>query len=117
MNTRTKAKKIDVQFIDPLTQPAKEDALINDVSNKYGGEVKAYKGFLDDYAKQYKTIKDETSLLNPRASATLPFDKVQDQDLARAMLLIIDTVQGFPQFSRQQAGQHRSPAEAEAAGL
>ena len=86
-----------MQFIDPLTQPAKEDALINDVSNKYGGEVKAYKGFLDDYARQYKTIKDETSA-ESKGVGDLPFDKVQDQDLARAMLLIIDTVQGFPQF-------------------
>ncbi|MBV8780118.1 MAG: Gldg family protein, partial [Phycisphaerae bacterium] len=90
-------QKINVEFIDPLSQPSKEDALINEVTAKYGGEVKAYKQFLDDYAKQYQQIKDATAA-ESKGVADLPFDKVQNQDLARALLLIIDTVEAFPQF-------------------
>ena len=96
---KREGKKIDVQFIDPLSQPAKEDALITEVTSKYGGEVKAYKDFLDDYSKQYKQIRDATAAESKSIEA-VPMDQVNssDQDLARTLLSIINTAEGFPPF-------------------
>src|SRR5206468_232341 len=40
-------RNIEIDFIDPQANPAKEDGLIQEVSKKYGGEVAKYKQFLD----------------------------------------------------------------------
>ena len=96
---KSDGKNIDVEFIDPLSQPAKEDALINEVTSKYGGEVKAYKSFLDDYAKEYKQIRDATAAESKTVDA-VPMDQVNssDQELTRTLLSIINTAEGFPPF-------------------
>ena len=42
---------IEVEVIDPTKNPGKVDALIADVTERYGGEVKQYKDFLAGYDK------------------------------------------------------------------
>src|SRR3954465_7006257 len=41
--------KIHVEVIDPNATPAKVDALIEDVTQRYGGEVKQYRDFIDAF--------------------------------------------------------------------
>jgi hypothetical protein len=97
---RASGKGIEVDFIDPLTQPAKADALINEVTSKYGGEINAYKGFLDEYNKLYddlkKKIGDEDKTIHD-----VPFDNVKSPDLGRSLMGVIDTVDELPDFLQQ----------------
>ena len=44
---RRKGRNVEVDWIDPVQNPSKVDALIAEVTNKYGGEVKQYKEVLD----------------------------------------------------------------------
>jgi hypothetical protein len=43
--------KVEVEVIDPAENPGKVDALIEDVTQRYGGEVKQYRDFLDSFDK------------------------------------------------------------------
>src|SRR5688572_26482418 len=54
---RRKGKNIEVDSIDPVQNPSKVDDLIAEVTNKYGGEVKAYREVLAAYPKTYEQIK------------------------------------------------------------
>jgi hypothetical protein len=84
-----KSNKIDVQIIDPDASPAKADALIKDVTERYGGEVQKYRSFLDEYANTYKQLK--TTLAEQGAALkSLPTDTLPDRDLAER----VDAVQG-----------------------
>ncbi len=86
---------VDIELIDPVANPTKVDDLIHKVTEKYGGEVKKYKEFLDRYPKKYESIsttaKDEAAKV-----AKLPFNEIKTQDLAETVLITISTVQGFP---------------------
>jgi hypothetical protein len=97
---RASGRNIEVDFIDPLNQPAKADALINEVTTKYGGEVKAYKQVLDSYAKLYdvlhKKIEDEDKTIHD-----VPFDKVTAPDLGRSLMGVIDTIDQLPDLLEQ----------------
>jgi uncharacterized coiled-coil DUF342 family protein len=97
---RASGKEIEVDFIDPLNQPAKADALINEVTTKYGGEVKAYNEFLDEYKKQYdvlkKKIDDEDKMIH-----AVSFDDVKAPDLGRSLMGLIDTVDQLPDLMEQ----------------
>jgi uncharacterized coiled-coil DUF342 family protein len=54
--------KVDVQVIDPDRETAKVDALIKRVTETYGGEIKKYKAFLDDYsATKLPAIKKQVA--------------------------------------------------------
>ncbi|MGH7214494.1 MAG: DUF7088 domain-containing protein [Tepidisphaeraceae bacterium] len=92
-----KGKNIEVETIDPIAEGSKVDQLIEQVKEKYGGEVKLYRQFLGDFPKTLEQIKkfaeDELAKLK-----TLPFDDVQDQQLQETMGLTVITVQGFPQL-------------------
>ena len=97
---RASGKQIEVDFIDPLNQPAKADALINEVTTKYGGEVKAYKAFLDDYAKLYDVLKKKIADEDKTIHA-VPFDKVEAPDLGRSLMSVIDTIDQLPDLIDQ----------------
>jgi hypothetical protein len=105
---KNKGKGIDVDFIDPQASPAKEDALIADVTQTYGGEVSKYKGFLTDYDKQYQQIKQLTAD-EAKTVKALPLEKIDDQQLLPTLVLIIDTVQSFPKYlqTRQENIERR----------
>src|SRR5215213_7879549 len=55
-----KGKNIEVESIDPIANPSKVDDLINDVTNKYGGEVAKYKEVIENYPAAYEQIKKLT---------------------------------------------------------
>ncbi len=54
----SKGTNIEVETIDPVTNPGKVDDLIDEVSNKYGGEVSKYREFSDQVPKKFATIKE-----------------------------------------------------------
>jgi hypothetical protein len=53
---RRKGKNIDVEIIDPVATPQKVDALVAEVTSRYGGEVQKYKEAVADYGKVYDQI-------------------------------------------------------------
>jgi hypothetical protein len=56
-----KGAKIDVEIIDPVEQVAKVDQLINEVTEKYGGEVAKYKKFIADFMPPAEDAKANKS--------------------------------------------------------
>src|SRR4051812_35540641 len=52
------SNNITVDIIDPVANPAKVDALIERVTNQYGGEVKRYQDFLSNWPKTFKPVKE-----------------------------------------------------------
>ena len=54
----SKGKNIEVEALDPVESSTKVDALIAEVTEKYGGEVNKYKKFIDERPKRYKEITD-----------------------------------------------------------
>jgi hypothetical protein len=53
-----KSSKIDVQIIDPDASPAKADALIKDVTERYGGEVQKYRSFPGRVRERLQAAQD-----------------------------------------------------------
>jgi hypothetical protein len=94
---RSGSRNIDVQIIDPVESPAKADALIRDVTERYGGEVQKYKAFLDEYALRAKQVKELTTAEAQRIGA-LPLDRIKTPELFRTIALIRNTVEGFPKL-------------------
>jgi hypothetical protein len=94
------SNEIQVDFIDPLNQPSKADALIDEVTTKYGGEVKAYTAFLAEYTKLYDLLKKKISDEDTTIHA-VPFDKVQSPDLGRSLMSVIDTIDQLPDLLEQ----------------
>src|SRR5687768_13941251 len=85
---KRKGKNIDVEIIDPVASPAKVDALITEVTNKYGGEVGKYKDALAAYPAAYERIRTLTTPLLEQITK-LPMESlVTDQSQARAALAI-----------------------------
>jgi hypothetical protein len=86
-----KSNKIDVQIIDPDASPAKGDALIKDVTERYGGEVQKYRAFLDEYGNTFKQLK--TSLAEQGAALkALATDSLPDRDLAERVDAVQNTL-------------------------
>lgn len=52
---RNSGGKIDVEVIDPVENPSKVDDLIANVTDRYGGEVKQYRDFIDGFGGKDKT--------------------------------------------------------------
>lgn len=92
---KTNGRNIEVDFVDPLSNLSKKDALIAEVSQKYGGEVKRYRAFLDSYGAQYDKIK-ALSDAESKLVAELPLNDVKSNDLQVTLATIIDTVRSFP---------------------
>ncbi len=95
---KRKGSKIDVEIIDPVEQPTKVDQLIDEVTNKYGGEVQKYRGLVDDYLKKDGVYDQVQALASAEAKLLekLPLEQVQDEDLQQTLYLAAVSVQGFP---------------------
>lgn len=92
---RNSAGKITVDVIDPDKQTGKVDALIDKVTAKYGGEVKKYQDFLDDYKKnQFEQLKK----LVADAAAQVPATPFNEENTPEAIRLANQTV---PDISAQ----------------
>ena len=86
----SRGKNITVETIDPKLQPSKADALIEQVTDQYGGEVKAYKAFTDSLKAKFADInapaKAEAAKVDPLRKQ-LP-DTPQMDDTARMLLYV-----------------------------
>ena len=86
----SRGKNITVETIDPKLQPSKADALIEQVTDQYGGEVKAYKAFTDSLKQKFADInapaKAEAAKVVPLRQQ-LP-DTPQMDDTARMLLYV-----------------------------
>jgi hypothetical protein len=92
--------KVEVDAIDPLNQPSKADALINEVTTKYGGEIKAYRAFLDSYTKAYDQLHG--AIVNEsKTIKAVPFDNVKSPDVGRSLMGVIDTIDQLPDLLEQ----------------
>lgn len=94
---RSAGKNIQIEVLDPQTNPTKVDALIADVTSRYGGEVKRYKEFIDSgYAKLSDPIlaqaKAESELIGK-----LPVDQISDGELRQKFPLIASALDAFPE--------------------
>ncbi len=89
--------RIEVETIDPRKNPTKVDQLIEEVTQKYGGEVKKYREFVAAFPEKYDQIK---KLTNDEAQAVskLSLDAIQSDELVQSLSLAAVTVQGFPKF-------------------
>lgn len=93
---KRKGKNIDVEYLDPDETPAKADALVQEVTDKYGGEVKKYKDFLDaDYKAAAEQVK---KLLTAEAGVwkDLPqSDAIRNRDVADKVDAIRNTLESW----------------------
>ena len=79
---RRDCNNIDVDVIDPDKNNAKVEALISDVSKKYGGETKKYEDLIAAYAPAYDKIKG-LAADQVKAVANFPKDKYPQDDLGQ----------------------------------
>jgi hypothetical protein len=94
------SSKVTVESIDPVASPSKVDDLINEVTNKYGGEVAQYKKVTDAYTGTYDQIKKLAAAEVQKVSA-LPVDQISDEDATQTVKLAILTVREFPKLLNQ----------------
>ena len=57
---RANGKEIQVQMIDPVTEPAKLDAWLTHIIEKYGGDVAGHRQFLSEFPVSLKDIKQKS---------------------------------------------------------
>jgi hypothetical protein len=82
--------KIEVEVIDPTENPGKVDDLIANVTERYGGEVKAYRDFLDGYTGAGKTEEQIKKMLTDEVEKASAISK---EDLGAANSKLADVVQ------------------------
>lgn len=86
--------KVEVEVIDPTQNPAKVDDLIANVTERYGGEVKAYRDFLDGYTGAGKTEEQLKKILTDEvkaASALSEADLQAQSKLSEVAQAALDT--------------------------
>lgn len=89
------AGRITVDFIDPVNEPGKLDALIQDVTARYSDEIKPYDAFLKEFpgfVTKFKAFADAQG----KAVTALPVDQVTDTDLAQTLLTAQATLTSLP---------------------
>jgi hypothetical protein len=92
---RQEGSNIQVEVIDPVSEPAKLDAWLGEITRKYGGNVKAYRDVLTQFPK---TIDDIKKLADEQAKQmmTLKDVKVTSEDQADIVNEAFSTVRAFP---------------------
>jgi hypothetical protein len=110
-----KGKHIEYEVIDPAAQPAKVDQLIDDVMNKYGGEVRKYRDWIAVFMPSEKGAKaPEKPTTRPSATYAELKKQVEElsaettklsgtqmkvtQEMYITLNLAFQTVKRFPQY-------------------
>ena len=93
-------RDITVETIDPKLNPSKADALIEQVTDKYGGEVAKYKKFADTLNARYDGISKAADA-QLAVIKTLPLDQIKTEDLVNTVNLAILSVQDIPKQLKQ----------------
>ena len=91
-----RSSRITYDLIDPTREPSKLDALITEVRQKYGEELKPYQQFLDTVPPFVERFKTWAEAEAARVEA-LPLGDVQDRELAQTLLVARATVRSLPQ--------------------
>ena len=101
---KKKGSNIQVECIDPNQNPARVDKLVDEVMNKYSGEIEAYKDFAAKAPAQYDSVK---KLIEPglREVSTLPFKEFKSQQLLQAVVLTLYSIQSVPEKLEQRKTQ------------
>jgi ABC-type uncharacterized transport system len=89
-------KNINVELIDPVTEPGKVDELISQVTNKYGGEIAQYRKVVQDYPATYDEI-NKLATGEAAKVADLPLEQMQGNDALQSVVLALVTVQQMPE--------------------
>lgn len=88
----SKSSNIEVDVIDPVTQPTKADQLVAEAINKYGGATKAYKDFINEFnATTYETLKQLTSA-EATALADVKTDALGEDERGQTVAAVVNTV-------------------------
>lgn len=90
------ASGITVDLIDPVNEPGKLDALIKEVTTKYGSEIKPYKEFLDAFpafVEKFKAFSDTQG----RIVSEFPIDRIEDAELAQTIITAQATLTSLPE--------------------
>ena len=88
-------KNINIELIDPVSEPSKVDDLIAQVTNKYGGEIAQYRQVVQDYPKDYEQIKN-LATAEAQKVGSLPLEQMQGNDALQGVVLALITVQQMP---------------------
>ena len=91
-----KGKNITIDVIDPVQDPAKEDALYNEIISKYGQELTQYKSFLEKFDGEYEQLR---KLLADGAVAVqdLQTDQLGRGETGQILSAVIDTIRRAPE--------------------
>jgi ABC-type uncharacterized transport system len=88
-------KDIDVEVIDPTVNQAKVDDLYNEVTSKYGGEVKKYKTFLDKFPSELADLKTKATA-EVTAAANISTKDLGNDDNSQVELSVLETIDQMP---------------------
>ena len=102
----SRGRNISVETIDPKLNPSKADALIEDVTNQYGGEVKKYKEFTDGLGKRYDEIADAATA--ERAKVTPLRALVPRTDEGESVDEVLASVGRIPGFLKEYQQAYQS---------
>ena len=80
---------IDVKVIDPAKEKDKLEDLHQDFVKRYGGAIKGYSAYLEDWQKQYDQIK---KLADAESAAVAPMVKPEENSVSDLINTISDEV-------------------------
>ncbi len=93
---------INVDVIDPITEPSKQDALFNEVAKKYGNDYKRYEELMAQYPK---TVEEIGKLAKAEMEALQKLPEPKDQESGELMGSIAVTVSLFPVWLDELKGK------------
>jgi hypothetical protein len=112
---KRKGRNIEVESIDPVSQPVKVEQLIERVTNRYGGEVARYRAVVEEYPAISKRL---TELANAEVEKVRQFPQleIRDRRLYETLRLTISTIQQLPKALEQtqqgiDRGQKQKPPD------
>ncbi|HVT90498.1 MAG TPA: Gldg family protein [Tepidisphaeraceae bacterium] len=84
-----KGKNIEFEAIDPVTQST--DAIVKEAVEKYGGAVKQYRDYLEEYKKTHETLNE---LVGKQAAAlaNVQEDKLGEDQRGQMLAAVVTTV-------------------------
>jgi len=92
-----RGNRIEVQVVDPVSQPYKVDQLIEKVTEKYGGEIEKYRKVVTDYKGVYEEINKLAEGEVNRFRTLTGEIVIEDRELARTLMLTGATIQDVPE--------------------
>src|SRR5436190_5390094 len=87
-----KGKNIEFEAIDPVTQPTLTDNLVSEAVSKYGGAVKAYKDFVDEFFKTTYPQLNDLMTKEGAQLANVQTDAFGEDERGQTLAAVVDTV-------------------------